>query len=533
MKIRLWLVKWGDDMYSLLIVDDEYQVRSGLRDLFDWQGLGIQVAADACDGVEALPLLERLKPDILLTDVRMNRMDGIELARRARRLLPGIAIVFISGYSDADYLKNALHVEAADYIYKPVRMAELRRTLERLVKRLDERRRQQTQQERYRELLEKSKPLLVERFLRSWFHGLMEDEQSIRGKMELMGLHFPEGSGVAAAVFQPLWTSLPDDGQAESGQMLLESAIRQSLRNVLTCAEDTGVVALLSVGEEGQMAQACQALEAIGRASREALGTSLLIGTSAWHASWLDAPAAVREARQTVAHQVFPTDETVLRYAPEELAERPAYDALEGDLLERLLLSGREEALLDYLEDALRQQKGSPNATRKMLMCMALRADLALEKQGMAGLDSLAFCRHAMGYMPVTAVKSSLISRLKRACAAAEKQREQGYSPVVAHVMEIIHTRYGERLSVGGIAEEVHYSAAHLSTLFRRETGITLSDALLHTRLRAAMDLLRTTWEPVSAIAGKAGYADVQYFSRVFKQFTGCTPLEWRRKALA
>ena len=312
----------------------------------------------------------------------------------------------------------------------------------------------------------------------------------------------------------------------------MERVIRQRLPGVLTCAEDTGVAALLPVAEEGRMAQACQALEAIGAGAREALGAPLLIGVSAWHASYLDAPDAMRQARQTVAHQAFPTEQTVLRYEPDAVEERPGSAALEGDLMERLLLSGQEEPLLDYLDDALRPQRHSPTATRKMLMCMALRADLALEKQGVEEVDALAFCRHAMGYMPLAAVRGSLVSRLKKACAAVERRREQGYSPVVARVMEIIRTRYGERLSVGGIAEEVHYSAAHLSTLFHRETGRTLSDALLHTRLEAAMDLLRTTLEPVSAIAGKAGYADVQYFSRVFKQFTGCTPLEYRRKAL-
>ena len=98
--------------------------------------------------------------------------------------------------------------------------------------------------------------------------------------------------------------------------------------------------------------------------------------------------------------------------------------------------------------------------------------------------------------------------------------------------MEVIRTNYRQRLSVNAIAEQVHYSPAHLSTLFRKETGITLNEAILRTRLKAAMDLLRTTLEPVSAIANRTGYADVQYFSRVFKQVTGLTPLEYRRKVL-
>ena len=111
-------------MYSLLIVDDEYQTRSGLRDLIDWGALGIRVIGDAEDGEEALPMLEALAPDILLTDVRMNRMDGIALATEARRRFPEITIVFISGYSDSDYLRHALRG-----INRPVAKLERKRLL--------------------------------------------------------------------------------------------------------------------------------------------------------------------------------------------------------------------------------------------------------------------------------------------------------------------------------------------------------------------------------------------------------------------
>ena len=120
-------------MYTLLIVDDEWQTRKGLRELVCWQELGIEVVGDVGDGREALPLVQELKPDILLTDVRMPHMDGMELSRQVRGMLPQIAIVFISVYSDADYLRNALRLDAVDYLYKPIHMEELKRTMSSLV----------------------------------------------------------------------------------------------------------------------------------------------------------------------------------------------------------------------------------------------------------------------------------------------------------------------------------------------------------------------------------------------------------------
>ena len=512
-------------MYKMLIVDDEYQTRRGLCELFDWKSMNITVVADASDGDEALPLVEELRPDILLTDVRMHRMDGIELAQRTRELLPSVGIVFISGYSDAEYLRDALHVGASDYIYKPIRLDELQTTMERLVRRLD-------QQAETRLLLEKSKPLLAERFLRSWFHGLLDDKQSIRSKLALLGLHFPEEAGLFAAAFQLEWETFPEDGQAENGQIVLEKLIRTLLPNTLTCAQDTGVVALISAGNGAAPRQLQDKWNAICTEAQERLRTPLLIGVSRIHKDWLDAPVAVQEAMQTIARQVFPADDTVLYYEEADADLRTNVEMMDNELLERYLLAGNMDAAAQMVEAMLGDSAQNAQISRKLLMNVMLRMDLALRRQGVDTLDSLAFCRQAMSCQSVSAMKNSLLAMLQQACSAVEERREQAYSPAVERVMAIIRTHYNEHLSVNALAEEVHYSPAHLSTLFKKETGLTLSEAILRTRLKVAMDLLRTTLEPVSVIASRAGYADVQYFSRVFKQFTGCTPLEYRRKAL-
>lgn len=517
-------------MYSLLIVDDEYQARMGLRELFDWESIGIRVAADASDGDEAAELLQTLRPDILLTDVRMNRMGGIELARQARRLLPQIAIVFISGYSDAEYLRDALHVEAVDYIYKPVRLTELHDTMSRLLQRLDEKKQLLQKQEQTRELLEKSKPLLIERFLHSWFHGLMDDRESVRAKMDLLGLHFPQGTGVLGIAFQPEWTVFPDDGQAENGQIVLERAVRSGMERMLTCAQDTGVVALAAVSDEHEKEAVFKRLQAIRGDICRQVGTDVLVGVGCWHADWMEAPQAIREAQQAIAHQLQPCDAGVLLYEHSVREAVGTPGLLDGELLDKHLLASNYEAMWTGVERALADEGNTAASARKLLMSVALRVDQLLKTQGVKDLDALAFCRRALGYTPVLALRRLMQDYLKEACALMEQQRSRTYTAVVNHVMGMIHTRYSEHLSVNAMAEEVHYSPAHLSTLFRKETGFTLSEVLLQTRLKAAMELLQTTAEPVSRIGIRCGYADVQYFSRVFKQCTGLTPLEYRRK---
>ena len=113
-------------MYKLFIVDDEPPARNGLRDYFNWSQYGIEVVGEGDDGESSFQEICEKKPDILITDVRMPNMDGMELSRRLRSILPGIKIVFISAYSEIEYMKSALEVDAVDYILKPINMDTLR-----------------------------------------------------------------------------------------------------------------------------------------------------------------------------------------------------------------------------------------------------------------------------------------------------------------------------------------------------------------------------------------------------------------------
>ena len=431
-------------MYTLLIVDDEWQTRKGLRELVDWQALGIEVVGDAGDGQEALRQLEHLKPDILLTDVRMPHMDGIELARQARTLLPQIAIVFISVYSDAEYLRNALRLEAVDYLYKPIHMEELKKAMRSLIGRLDQTVQDRAQQEQVRRLLETSRPLLIERFLHSWFSGILDDEQAIRAKLELLSLHFPSG-GIVGVVFQPLFSTLPDDGTVESCQILLEDVLRRELQEILLCAEDTGAVGVMAVESRQALERTEQMLQAAAAVVRSELHMELMIGVSAWHADWLDAQQAVREARRIVGMQTFTSDKSVFRYESDARQEESSLCLLDGELLEQLLLTGGADALIARMEEALSGQSGNVQALRQLLMDIALRADLVLQKHGVKTLDSLSFCRHAAGYMPILAVKRTLEAKLREAAAQLDSRQKKGISPVTDRVMNLIRYAMSKR----------------------------------------------------------------------------------------
>ena len=125
-------------MYTMMIADDEPSSRQGLCECFPWQKYGIDIIAQAKDGLEAKEILTARKPDILLTDIRMPKMNGIELSKFIRKEHSGTKIVFISAYDDLDYFKAAMKLDAADYIIKPINFSELSDVLKKVIQELDE-----------------------------------------------------------------------------------------------------------------------------------------------------------------------------------------------------------------------------------------------------------------------------------------------------------------------------------------------------------------------------------------------------------
>jgi two-component system response regulator YesN len=482
-------------------------------------------------------VLDALRPDILLTDVRMNRMNGLTLAQKSRELYPDMEVVFISGYADAEYLRDALRVRAYDYLYKPVRMDELRELMRRLTDKLAAKARIRQEMERARILLEKSRPVLVERFMRSWIGGMLADRAAVQARMDLLELSIPENCGLLAAVFQPEWPTFPSDRQAESYLLLLEGVAREHLRGVLTCAEETGIVALVPLPDAEDVPLLDTAFQAISDHMRGITDAALRIGVSDWHRDWAEVPEIVLEAQQTLERHPFHGEYALLRYSAAESPAEPdavLFDEGLEDMVVRCLLTGNADRLRGSIQAMLAGADADAEhaeSVRKRLMRCALQADLTMERMKLPGIDALSFCRRALSHRSIVPMAGTLTTALLDACQRAACRQAAAYSGAIDQTFRIIQTGFADRLSVEMIAEHVHYSPAHLSALFRQETGMTIGDALFRARMDEAVSRLRGTRESVAAVAKKSGYTDVQYFSRVFKRFTGMTPLEYRKKA--
>ena len=170
-------------MYSILLADDEEEVRKGIIKKIDWENLGFQVVGDAENGEEALEKIEQLKPYVVMTDIRMPYMDGLTLSKRIRQKYPSTKILIFSGYDDFEYAQQAIKLNVTEYILKPVNVEELTEILNRVRDNLDEEIEQRRNVRRLRESYQNSLPILREIFLNDLVKGNVP-EGEVRARLD-------------------------------------------------------------------------------------------------------------------------------------------------------------------------------------------------------------------------------------------------------------------------------------------------------------------------------------------------------------
>lgn len=178
----------GEKMYRVIICDDEETVRNGLKKHFDWNGHKIEIVGIFEDGIPAFEYMKTHEVDIIITDVRMIHMDGITLAQKASVLYPEVKVLFISGYADVEYLKEALKIDAVDYILKSIDLNELDGVVTKLVKQLDKERSDQNLIREMEEKLEKSMPLLRVRLLEELVREHSDQEERLEQRVHFLNL---------------------------------------------------------------------------------------------------------------------------------------------------------------------------------------------------------------------------------------------------------------------------------------------------------------------------------------------------------
>jgi len=514
-------------MYSVMIVDDEPTIREGLKALIEWESLGFAVADTAGSAKEAVAKYRLHKPDVLVVDIRMPGMNGLELVQLLKRDNDRLHILVLSGYADFSYAKTAISLGVDGYLLKPVDEEEMTDYLKKLKTALDDERRSRAAEEGEAW----SRERLVQAILADRVAGGGEALYRAAADAELLWSVYE----IVLLLPQPC----DSDTQPASGALLagLISLYERSGRGVVFPA-DPYIGILLRDGLSGAPAQ--RRLLADLQKAAEAEKCSFVVAAGGQVQKLAEIGGSYATALERMRQRFFYGPEEMIGpepppHLPGRTPDREALNRLEGmgDKLALAAESGNPDAAGRLLEEAgrLMLQAGEGETgikTRFVHMLTHVLNRLAhtqasvRERANEYAGRVLALERSAT----YAALLQSSAALLADAAAATGGDTQENR---IRRMIDLIQRNYKENLKLETIAEALSYNSAYLGKLFKSHTGDYFNTYLDKVRIEKAKELLDQGMR-VYEVAEQVGFANVDYFHTKFRKYVGMSPTQYRKK---
>lgn len=533
-------------MLKVFLVEDEFAVRERMKKNIDWEGNGFCLVGEVGDGELAYPMIQELQPDILITDIRMPFMDGLQLIELIKPSMPKMKILILSGYDEFSYAKEAIRLGVTDYLLKPITSKKLLESLTKVRVIIEKEQQQETYYEKWQ--LENQEKLQLAK--KKFFYDLVTGRRSVQALIEkAKELELD----LTAAAYNILLFKISFLGKLSVAD---EESLRQTLKNYLGMQKNLlgferdadGYVVLLK-GSEANIAdlekntvtQLTELLKAY-----PIMHYTIAIGERVSRMS--EMPHAYDTASKALAYRYLLNDTRVLRY--ETLKDYNTFSGKESrDLHEVVIPRIDKKKLENFLHDGTLEEVSTFvityfNHLKESLDSYLFRQYLVMDSY----FSITAFCEQ-LGTPPErieelygnlqnvntfiqnqNTLKQTLENWLLQSIKLRETISSKRYNVLINQVKRYLQENYNkESLSLNQVAEYVNISPSHLSTLFSQETGQTFVSYLTEIRMEKAKELLRCTNMKTLEIGYEVGYKDAPYFSYLFKKTQNCTPKEYRR----
>ncbi len=531
--------------YKIMLVDDEEEVRTSIIRKIDWQDAGFEVIGDAENGKEALEKIEQNEPDVVLTDIRMPYMDGLEMAENIRQRYPSIKIVIFSGFDEFEYAKKAIKLNVIEYILKPVNVEELTAILKKIKKNLDEEIEQKRNVTLLRESYIKSLPALREHFLNDLIHGGMEEAQieeklneyaiDVAGavKWVIAAIHLEPDEKVDKAV------SLHQQRELIpiSVRNLIEEKLEGQYRFIVFHSSFETIL-LVAIDKDNTQTGLIALLGDICKETKKILEVSVTIGVGESCSSLTDLSRPCHTALNALGYRAITGSGGVICIGDMEPSghEKLRFDSrMESELIAAVKFGPEEkirsviDGIVSRMEDArvhYRQYQAYVLAIINVLTQLSQQYDLRISE--MFGVENDYF--EILGRVQkMENVRPYLTEVALKMNARMEEERSNTTKNVIREAKQYIQDNFQDPdLSVEKICRHLHMSPAYFSTMFKKETGQAYIAYLTDVRLGRAVELLMATDDKTYIIAEKVGYPEQNYFSYVFKKKFGVSPTRYR-----
>lgn len=538
-------------MIKVFLVEDEEIIRESIKNNIPWEENGYNYAGGAPDGEMALPMIHEIKPDIVITDIRMPFMDGLELSRILKKEQPDISIVILSGYGEFDYAKEAIKIGVTDFISKPVTAVQLMESLDKIKAEIIEKRKQKESIQKLQEQTEESIRQKRYRFLGEIIRNKLPISELIDRGKEL-------GISLVASVYNFMMIKIfpRDTLEGEAYKKLLSRANELAESAAQDCDKITvfyrmteGYVVLFSGQDESELKQLGKKyLSVLSEKIKKEAAMDYFIGVGKPVYRLHQLSVSYETANEAFSRQFSENKNTIVIYENIEEnnnqdIELPSEDFRENQFgnLKEFLKEGEISQISPFIESYLHgfgeEQMNSFIFCQYIIIGMQVNLQYFMEQTGLKKekLEE----KYPEYYKKSTQIASYQMlkvhmDRMLRAVLEIRNEKlMQKHHSVIDDAKRFMMKNYtNEEISLNAVASEVGLSSSHFSTVFKQETGKSFVEHLTQLRMESAKKLLKGTDMKASQISYEVGYKDPHYFSYLFKKTQGCTPKQYRMRGV-
>ena len=526
-------------MYTLLLVDDEEDVIQVIAKKVKWEELGFLVVGHANNGIKALEMLEEIQPDVVMTDIKMPYMDGLELCGHIRERYPATKIVLFTGFDDFEYAKEAVHLEIEEYILKPLNATEITGVFDKLKKKLD----QEINEKRSADLLKKyyedSLPLLRTNFYSTLIEGRVP-ETEIDKYLTNYQITFT-GPLYCCIIVHTSSTQVPKDMDVQLLSVSVDRQAGEQLEKKWNAKRfnylgDTILIAQLK--DEKDISELTDTCDRFCKYVHHIIGAVVTVGIGQICEDILELAQSYKSAREAVSYRVLYGSNQAINLkeiVPQRKAEKEAGDGTELAYLFKMICLGKEEDIAKATE-LYTQHKFEPSQSLEKyhvavmeliseLYHFMINNNLDIKKLS-GGMGTL---YNQLSNMEPQILKNWLLDVALVLHEDMANARYHSKQSLIDQAKGYVRSNYQEEtLSLDDICKELGVSNSYFSSVFKKETGKSFIGYLTAYRMDKAARMLVETTEKSYMIARSVGYSDPNYFSYVFKRQYGVSPSKYR-----
>lgn len=536
---------------KVFLVEDEMVIRRGIKNSIDWEKEGYIFCGEASDGELAYPMIIKEKPDILITDIRMPFMDGLELCKLVKKELPNIKILILSGYDEFDYAKEAIRLGVTEYLLKPISSGKLLEALNGVSESIRREKEDKDLVRKYMEEMRENTEHEKQKFFEQMIAGNLSMADALEtGKKYEMNL--------SAGMYNLLLFRFTlGEENRKSGELLGEAEyaiekLTERLEYVFEFQRGVeGWAFLLMADNEEQMSERVKELSKDLEEIMKNYSTIAYFGGIGQPVARLrELEESFREAERALAARF--TMELNRIISVEDIRMAQNVDTLDDieitsfgeiektrTMLEKFLNNGAEDEIDEFVDVYINE------LPEENLKSVLMRQYIIMD----AYIVKMSFCEKIEGIegemqaqseelknsmktiQTLEEIKNYIRMLLKKIIGVRDTISGRRYSDIIEIAKDQIRKTYmSDEISLNTIAAEVGMSPSYFSSIFSKEMGKTFVEYLTEIRMDRAKELLMCSSMKTSEIGYEVGYKDPHYFSYIFKKTQNCTPKEFRAR---